>query len=306
MNGGSSDSSSTATADAGASPGAMCITADDAAADGLEAEGPEARAMGEAVGEAVGEAGRAPRAMATHMPLVVLQRDGRSCRWVGLPLLLSVPRHCSARWLHARLAEEVRRYAPPTAAERGAVACRANVAAVIVDSEMPDAADAAEAMEAMEAMEAAAGAMASPGSPSARIPSIPSWLSSQHALPADAPPVGCGADGRTAAAVLEGSSAVEGTEGTEGTASTGGEGGAAAEGGGEVARAVEAGCDGSSGGGGGGGAAAGGAAAGGAVAEVKEEVYWRLHHSAASGYGTGLGEAIDPDGLPPPPPSLPP
>ena len=46
-----------------------------------------------------------------------------------------------------------------------------------------------------------------------------------------------------------------------------------------------------------GGCAGGGeAAGGGAAAGVRAEVHWRLHHSSASGYGTGLGEAIDPDG----------
>ena len=80
MNGGSSsDNSSTATADAtgAASPGPMCVSTDDDAA-----EGPEAEAAGEG-----GEGGPAPCAEATHLPLVVLQRDGNSCRWVGLPPL---------------------------------------------------------------------------------------------------------------------------------------------------------------------------------------------------------------------------
>ena len=74
--GGSSDNSSTATADATgtASPGPMCVSTDDDAAEGPEAE-------------AAGEGGAAPCAEATHLPLVVLQRDGNSCRWVGLPPL---------------------------------------------------------------------------------------------------------------------------------------------------------------------------------------------------------------------------
>eukprot|EP00964_Phaeocystis_antarctica_P071773 scaffold43850_cov49-Phaeocystis_antarctica.AAC.1 len=85
--GGSSDNSSTATADATgtASPGPMCVSADDDAAEGPEAqgaEGPQAEAAGEG-----GEGGGAPCAEATHLPLVVLQRDGNSCRWVGLPPL---------------------------------------------------------------------------------------------------------------------------------------------------------------------------------------------------------------------------
>ena len=67
MHGAASDNSSTATADAA---GAMCTSADDAAADAPEAEG--------AALEAAGEGGAA-----AHLPLVVLQRDGSSCRWVG-------------------------------------------------------------------------------------------------------------------------------------------------------------------------------------------------------------------------------
>ena len=67
MHGAASDNSSTATADAA---GAMCTSADDAAADAPEAEG--------AALEAAGEGG-----VAKHLPLVVLQRDGSSCRWVG-------------------------------------------------------------------------------------------------------------------------------------------------------------------------------------------------------------------------------
>ena len=97
MHGAASDNSSTATADAA---GAMCTSADDADAD-ADADAPEAEG---AALEAAGEGG-----VAKHVPLVVLQRNGSSCRWVGLPLLLSVPRLCSAQWLHAKLAAQVQR-----------------------------------------------------------------------------------------------------------------------------------------------------------------------------------------------------
>ena len=68
MHGAASDNSSTATADAA---GAMCTSADDAAADAPEAEGAALEAAGEGVNQQ------------THLRLVVLQRDGSSCRWVG-------------------------------------------------------------------------------------------------------------------------------------------------------------------------------------------------------------------------------